>query len=66
MLDKQAYIHAIASTRPRFRARAHTHKYVILICFPRQHWLREGASLLRTLPFFLYYPLHIGFGSRFG
>ena len=25
----------------------HTHKYVILITFPRQQWLREGASMLR-------------------
>ena len=28
-------------------ARAHTQKYVILITFPRQQWLRERASVLR-------------------
>ena len=25
----------------------HTHKYVILTAFPRQHWFRERASVLR-------------------
>jgi hypothetical protein len=47
MLDKQGYMHAHASTRPPFRARAHTHKYVVLIAFPRQQRLRESASILR-------------------
>jgi hypothetical protein len=35
MLDKGAH------------ACAHTHKYVIIVPFPWQHWLRERASMLR-------------------
>jgi hypothetical protein len=31
----------------RARARTHTHKYVILIAFPLQQWLRKRASMLR-------------------
>ena len=35
----QAVAHALV--------RSHTQKYVILIAFPRQQWLRERASVLR-------------------
>jgi hypothetical protein len=53
MMDRQGYMHALVRTCPRFRAhartheRAHTHKYEILIGFPRQEWFRERASILR-------------------
>jgi hypothetical protein len=35
-------------------------KYVILIAFPRQHWLRERASMLRYtyIAYFIYPLLH--------
>ena len=50
MLDKQVYMHARACTQPRSRVhtriRIQRHKYVILIAFPLQLWLRERASLL--------------------
>ena len=29
------------------KSRTHTHKYLILIAFPQQQWLRERASVLR-------------------
>ena len=49
MLDNKGYMHAREGTRPRSHAHAreHAHKYVILIAFPRQQWLRERASMLR-------------------
>ena len=60
MLDKQGYMHARACTRPCthththahnahacMHPRAHTHKCVILIAFPRQQRLCKLTSMLR-------------------
>ena len=47
LLDKQGY--TLAHTRTPARPHTHTHKqkYVILIAFSLQQWLRERAAMLR-------------------
>ena len=52
MLDKKGYTHAVhahahAPGLPHTRARAHTHKYVILIAFSPQQWFCERVPMLR-------------------
>jgi hypothetical protein len=41
---------------------AHSHKYVILIAFPRQQWLRERSSMLRCT--YIVCFLRNGFTSK--
>ena len=46
-LDARTPTNACSHPRPPSLSLTHTHKYVILITFPRQQWFRERASLLR-------------------
>jgi hypothetical protein len=46
-ISKATYTHGHAHGHAPWRARAHTHKYVVFIAFPRQLWLRERASMSR-------------------
>ena len=62
MLDKQGYMHAHVCTRPRVsartHARAHTHKYIIFIAFPRQQWFENAPQYslyIHCLSCSLYY-----------
>ena len=53
MLDTKGCMRALAHTRAPLHTpthahvRTHTEKYVIIIAFPRQQWLRERASVPR-------------------
>jgi hypothetical protein len=54
-----SHIHSHASCHKHARAR--THKYVILIAFPRQQWFANAPiyHVMRILPYLLYHVMRI-------